>query len=185
MGVSTGYLMLASSKRYGFSNADGASTPNLDFLKSELAKATKKIETWQAKIPAYLKNKNSWDSLLQRLSQDYRDCNSKRCRDKVQEDERSARERVKYYQSKIDEAKKVIDATEKERQDYQSRIDQYQASVASSIAQGNTDAGSQEVAEIEVARSVAKLKAAKVTPYLIGGGVLAVVVIGIALIRRK
>lgn len=186
MGLSTP-ILTSYKKEVGYSNADGVSTPNLDFLKSQLEKSKKIIDDETSRRVSYTKTLNDWKNERIRLSSVYKNCNSKKCRDNAQSSEREADSKIAYYQGFVDSATSKIKAAEVERDFYQEKIDNYQSSVTNALSKGVTDGGAVEIAEAEAEKAKQELKNLKAQPYFkyVALGALALGTVIILIARKR
>lgn len=171
-----------------YSNIDGASTPNLDFLKTSLDNATKRVAGELGNVNFNLRKVEEWKNRRTELSKDFKDCGSNKCRDRVQGEERDADSRIASYQNEANSATKRMNAAKSLVTLYQQKIDKYQEAVESALSKGVTDGGSVEIAEIEVNKEVAALKNLQSKPmrtYALIGGVVVLGIAGFLIFRKK
>lgn len=192
MGMSTGQLLELKQGKglepMGFSNATGSETPNLDFLKSQLAKAEQDIQYWKNMIKSWDDNRNNWSIEYNRLLVLHNKTILGGKKQELADEMVKAQLKMKHAEEQKALAVKEVARFEQEKVTTQKLIDDYQSAVAQSLSQGGTDKGSQQVAELQVERAVQELKSAKSKPIrsiLLGIGLIGVLITGIVILRRK
>jgi hypothetical protein len=167
-----------------YSNVDGSATPNLDFLKQSLVDIDKKIAEALSKISTYETERIAWLKEAQRLR--VLKFNAVRASVKAGYEAEAVKAdgRENDYRVLIENLKSAILKTlYSDRLVIVDKIAKYQDAVANSIQQGNTDAGSQQVAEILIEQEVQTLKNQKYGYLKYGAIGLGVIVLTFVVIK--
>jgi hypothetical protein len=169
-----------------YSNVSGSATPNLDFLKQSLVDIDKKITQANGLISTYDTERKAWEgeAIRLRVRRDAVSNNSKKAG--YEAEALKADGRASDYVLLINNQTKELKNLNSDRLVIVDKIAKYQDAVINSIQQGNTDAGSQQVAELLVQQEVQTLKNQKYG-YLkygaIGLGVIVLTFVGIKMLK--
>jgi hypothetical protein len=166
-----------------YSNVDGSATPNLDFLKQSLVDIDKKITQANNLISTYDIERKAWVVEASRLRGLRDGVSSKSKKAGYEAEAVKADGRVSDYVLLIDNQKTLIKTLNSDRLIIVDKIAKYQDAVVNSIQQGNTDAGSQQVAEILIEQEVQTLKNQKYGYLKYGAIGLGVIVLTFVVIK--
>ena len=151
MGVSTGYLMLAKSKKSGFSNADGTSTPNLDYLTTQLNKQSaiidkytvsiKKLDDYIASLSSMLKDKNLQATECKGLAATFSKCKN------LFAEISDIVNKIDTYKNRKVSYQAIVDKAKAKYNELNSQISQYQSAVNQGLASGKTEQEAMQAGE--------------------------------------
>jgi hypothetical protein len=167
-----------------YSNVDGSATPNLDFLKQSLVDIDAKIVSTNNSIPPYEYERKAWNAEALRLSNIMSTTRSgSKKYDGLYVEYQKALNRRDDYVLLIETQNNLLKTLESDRLVIVDKIAKYQDAVAQSLSQGNTDAGSQQVAEILIEQEVQTLKNQKYGYLKYGAIGLGVIVLTFVVIK--
>jgi hypothetical protein len=142
-----------------YSNVDGGATPNLDFLKQSLVDIDAKILSEKNKLTFNSSQRTDWIEEASRLKSLWAKAILPSKQSGLQTEWGKAEDKVTYYKSQISINQSTIKTLESDRLVIVDKIAKYQDAVAQSLSKGNTDAGSQQVAELLIKQEVAEMEA--------------------------
>lgn len=191
MGLSTKEILIykgATKHNKGFTNANGTETPNLDFLKSELAKAEQNIQYWKNMSMTWTAKRDNWQNEYWRLNHLWNKALTNKKKNNLAIEMGKAQNSLNIAKTEITKSNNEVKRFENEKLFIQGKINDYQKAVAQAISVGVTDGGATEIAELEVEKAKSELKNLKSKPIrtiaLIGGAVV-LGVVGLIIFRRR
>jgi hypothetical protein len=179
-------MILNNNVKSVYMNATGAATPNLDFLKQSLVDIDAKIVSAKNLINNYDVQRLAWKREAERLTNLQNGYNLQSKKAAIQTEINKAVDKMNGFQNLINTQNSLLATLNSDRLVIIDKISKYQAAVAQSLSQGNTDAGSQQVAELLIQQEVQKLKSEKYKYLKYGGiglGIIVVTFVGIRMLK--
>lgn len=177
-------MILNNTVKKVYMNADGSSTPNLDFINNKIAMLNKDLDASNNRINEYKAQYTAWQREINRLKGVLENTLLPAKRQGLQAEIDKATARRNDYTRLIDAENVKNKAIVDERALMLKALSDYQASVALNISQGGSDVDSTAIAENELGKILGGKSNKKLLLYGgIGLGVIVVTFVGIKMLK--